>query len=322
MNILSYLLGRQSVNGGVTPHGTKNITDTTVTDVKNYANAQVVDEDLIASNIKKDVDILGVVGTFEGSGGGINFTANSSSEITSITTQGITKIPNSMFIDKKYLTSVNLNNEISFIGSESFKGCIRLTNITLPSSLSYIDTQTFRECTRLSSVIFNPNINIIGTAAFAGCTQLAITALPTSLGHINREAFTGCTSLALQSLDMAANGAFIQKWAFNGCTSLGNSGKFKIYGNNNLNIGDDAANAESFNGCTGLQKVWISNAGNIYSGAIGSTILPFRNCTNLTDIYTPLTEKPSNWGNAFNYINESTAATVHYGVSEAEFDAL
>lgn len=56
--------------GGITPAGNINITDTNVTDVTNYATAQVVDADLIASNIKKDVNILGVVGTFEGGGGG------------------------------------------------------------------------------------------------------------------------------------------------------------------------------------------------------------------------------------------------------------
>lgn len=57
--------------GGITPTGNINITDTNVTDVTNYATAQVVDADLIASNIKKDVNILGVVGTFEGGGGSL-----------------------------------------------------------------------------------------------------------------------------------------------------------------------------------------------------------------------------------------------------------
>lgn len=55
--------------GGVTPTGNCNITSTAQTDVSAYATAQVVDADLVASNIKKDVDILGVVGTYEGGGG-------------------------------------------------------------------------------------------------------------------------------------------------------------------------------------------------------------------------------------------------------------
>ena len=54
----------------VSPSGTKNITDTALTDVTNYAGAQVVDSNLSAENIKKDVSILGITGTYEGSGGG------------------------------------------------------------------------------------------------------------------------------------------------------------------------------------------------------------------------------------------------------------
>ena len=50
---------------GVQPSGKKEITSTAEVNVANYATAQVVDEDLVAGNIKKDVDILGVVGTYE-----------------------------------------------------------------------------------------------------------------------------------------------------------------------------------------------------------------------------------------------------------------
>ena len=49
----------------ITPTGTKSITGTAEVDVTNYAAAQVVDANLIAENIKKDVTILGVTGTYE-----------------------------------------------------------------------------------------------------------------------------------------------------------------------------------------------------------------------------------------------------------------
>lgn len=57
-------------HSGITPTGTINITDTALTDVAQYRNAQVSSETLIADNIKKDVEILGVTGTFEGGGSG------------------------------------------------------------------------------------------------------------------------------------------------------------------------------------------------------------------------------------------------------------
>lgn len=50
---------------GVQPTGKKEITSTEEVNVANYATAQVVDADLVAGNIKKDVDILGVVGSYE-----------------------------------------------------------------------------------------------------------------------------------------------------------------------------------------------------------------------------------------------------------------
>jgi hypothetical protein len=65
-------LGNQLISDGlateftlITPTGKKNITDTSETDVTAYATAQVVDENLVAGNIKKDVTILGVTGTYE-----------------------------------------------------------------------------------------------------------------------------------------------------------------------------------------------------------------------------------------------------------------
>ncbi len=45
--------------------GKVEITGTAEVDVTNYATAQVVDANLIAENIKKDVTILGVTGTYE-----------------------------------------------------------------------------------------------------------------------------------------------------------------------------------------------------------------------------------------------------------------
>lgn len=65
-------LGGQLISDGlaveftlITPTGKKTISDTSETDVTAYATAQVVDENLIAGNIKKDVVILGITGSYE-----------------------------------------------------------------------------------------------------------------------------------------------------------------------------------------------------------------------------------------------------------------
>ena len=73
---------------GITPSGNKDITTTTQTDVTEYATAQVVDTDLIAENIKKDVDILGVTGSYEGiePTGNINITSMQQVDVTNYAT--------------------------------------------------------------------------------------------------------------------------------------------------------------------------------------------------------------------------------------------
>ena len=56
----------ENLPSGPEPTGKKEITTTAEVDVANYATAQVVDVNLIAGNIKKDISILGVTGTLSG----------------------------------------------------------------------------------------------------------------------------------------------------------------------------------------------------------------------------------------------------------------
>lgn len=69
---MALYLGNQRVSpnmitsvSGVTPSGTKLLTDTTLTDVSLFQYAQVSDGNLVAGNIKKGVSILGITGTLE-----------------------------------------------------------------------------------------------------------------------------------------------------------------------------------------------------------------------------------------------------------------
>lgn len=57
-----------TIQTGITPSGKLNITDTTVKNVTQYAQAQIVDANLVAANIAKGVTVLGITGTHEGGG--------------------------------------------------------------------------------------------------------------------------------------------------------------------------------------------------------------------------------------------------------------
>lgn len=56
-------------SSGIQPSGLYDVTDTSMHDVSAYQYAVVTDSNLSASNIKKDVNILGILGTYEGEGG-------------------------------------------------------------------------------------------------------------------------------------------------------------------------------------------------------------------------------------------------------------
>lgn len=84
--------------GGATPTGKKTIDTTAEVDVASYATAQVVDENLTAANIKKDVPVLGIIGEYEGGGGG-------SSDLTTV------KVT---FVNQSASFAINVNGAIQF----------------------------------------------------------------------------------------------------------------------------------------------------------------------------------------------------------------
>ena len=89
---MALYLGNQRVTpnmitsvSGVTPSGTKNITDTSLTDVSLFQYAQVSDGNLVAENIKKDVSILGITGTLEATtpvSGTLQITSNGTFDVS------------------------------------------------------------------------------------------------------------------------------------------------------------------------------------------------------------------------------------------------
>lgn len=61
----SYVLGASNGGGGgITPTGTKEITTTDEVNVTTYAKAKVVDENLVAENIKAGIEVLGIEGEY------------------------------------------------------------------------------------------------------------------------------------------------------------------------------------------------------------------------------------------------------------------
>lgn len=133
---------------------------------------------MIPDNIKKDVNIGGVIGTFEGgtvSKGLIFKNYNSSGYPTVASFEGgWTTIPEAMcsgvFKSNNYfknITSLEIPNGVNRLEKSAFNSCDSLISITLPDSLTFIDVFAFNGCTNLTNLTIPINVKTIKNSALS-----------------------------------------------------------------------------------------------------------------------------------------------------------
>ena len=154
---------------------------------------------LVAENIKKDVNIGGVIGTLEGGAGAtepyIEETYDANGNLIDAKMYGYTKVRDYAFYYCKNLALTSLPESLTSIGNYAFYYCTSLALTSLPEGLTKIDGNVFYSC-----------------------KNLAITSLPESLISIGNYAFYSCTSLT--SITFKGTPSSIMSSAFNGCTNL------------------------------------------------------------------------------------------------------
>ena len=167
------------------------------------------------------------------------------------------------------IRKIVIQNGITNVGNEAFKGCTYVNEVTIPNSVTSIGSEAFSNLTSLSTISIPNNVSSIGERAFSGCTYLNSIVLPNILTKIENDLFNGCTNLNNIIIPDAV--VEIGENAFYGCSSLTNinlSTNLKKIGANafyncvNLteialpteiaSIGSDA-----FLGCNGLKQVNI-----------------------------------------------------------------
>ena len=94
------------------------------------------------------------------------------------------------------VTSVNIPNGVTRIGSQAFKDYTSLTSITIPDSVTSIAGYAFENCSSLTSITLGNGVTDIANYAFYSCTSLASITIPDSVTFIDDMAFSECTSLA------------------------------------------------------------------------------------------------------------------------------
>lgn len=139
------------------------------------------------------------------------------------------------------------------ICNSAFSNCTNLTTVELGDGVTSIGTSAFFKCTQLSSIAIGNGVTSIGTSAFNGCT--ALTKAEIKSGAIGDSAFNGCTSLTNVTLG-------------DGVTKIGRNAFLKCTALTSMNIGSNVETIESyaFSSCTALKEVKIS-AVQVKSGA-------------------------------------------------------
>ena len=154
---------------------------------------------LVAENIKKDVNIGGVIGTLEGGAGAtepyIEETYDANGNLIDAKMYGYTKVRDYAFYYCKNLALTSLPESLTSIGNYAFYYCTSLALTSLPEGLTKIDDNVFYSCKNLALTSLPESLISIGTYAFYSCTSLTSITFKGTPSSIMSSAFNGCTNL-------------------------------------------------------------------------------------------------------------------------------
>ena len=84
---------------------------------------------------------------------------------------GVTRIGERAFFDKRWLTGVTIPDSVTGIGEYAFSDCYYMEYITIPQSVTVIGSGAFIYCEGLTGVTILNESAVIAGDAFAGCGE-------------------------------------------------------------------------------------------------------------------------------------------------------
>ena len=256
-----------------------------------------IDNNITAGNIKKDVTILGVTGTYEG--GGLSTKYNLSMDsILGNTVSGV-------------LQKSNTDGNLIFSGVEdidtraleyAFYKNINIKSVSFPDledlTNTYALNYAFSNCTGLETASFsvkNITSSYVLNYAFEGCTNL------TSANFSNLTTITGQRALA---------------YAFKGCTNL-TSVDFSNLTTIGTNTNVSQNNGHfyyTFNGCTKLTTLTFPKLEKIYCNGASSAMGTFCYNDKIQKLYFPKLDTIT-YGSGASTSNQNACKNIFYNCS-------
>ena len=265
---------------------TPTTTDQTISSGRWLTGTQTIkgDANLVAGNIKKNVQIFNVTGTYEGSGGGGGETADHFIEnhdlLSSYSNSTVNRIGDATFAFAPSLTSVDFS-ACESIGSRAFYCCSKLKTVSFPNC-SYINYGAFWSCdnSAFSSVYF-PECSGVSNYGFAYCRSLTDLSFP-ALREIGYSAFIYCIKLSSATFPACLN---VYAYAFNYCNKI-ETLSFPVLGNGT----GWAIGQQAFSKCNNLTSLYI----------LGSSVATLANSNAFTS--TPIAGYTTSTGGVYGSI--------------------
>ena len=133
----------------------------------------------------------------------------------------VTEIGSNAFYNCTSLKSVTIQDDkpscVKKIGRQAFMFCSELTDIPILDSVTEIGSESFHQCEKLDTVTIPEGVTSVADGMFSYCYSLHTVTLPNSVTAIEERAFTGT---ALTQIHIPANVAQIGTDAFSECFAL------------------------------------------------------------------------------------------------------